>query len=639
MAGKTGYRDKIHGDISMVNERYPAETTIEKCDFDKEDCQRILDESSGDGYTSLYQAFSTVARKSLDDGNPKQAKIYWLLADACSMMLSPDSKNEPFKPLAVFHGRRSAIVDDFSEEDISFFSAIITDVTDSRLKARLADLAWLKASKKDLKNALAAIDAYRQIPLDTETWVRDGRECWYRAISLVAMLRAGAGNRIQEMECDIQQAFDSSKKSDGYLALWLADLMTNFGLGKSNSGDIARKLESLARTFESDGDLHRARDYFYNASKWYEFAGDKTKSVEMTVCHAEAFAKEAIARTATEQPSNMVAASFYEKAIQILRTIQKSDRPALKVDERIAELHKSLNKSGQLSLNEMRSIKSKRIDITELVDDAKNTVSEKSPVDALKAFANLSNGMCISEMQESAIKQIKQYPLSSLFAGTYMSRDGRVIAKTNGIDFDEPLDGDHPNVQALVMQNHGIHLSLIVQGHILPALEILHLEHRVREVDFLSIVEQSPIVPPGREVLFAKGLFSGYDHDYVTALHLLTPQVENMVRYHLKNAGAKTSTLDSCGIENENGLSALVVLPEMKTVFGDDLTFEIRALFCDPLGANLRNELAHGHLDHNACISLHGVYAWWLTLKLVFNTFWNVERQERESENVEGATE
>ena len=623
----------------MANERYPADTTIDKSDFDKEHCQRILDDSTGDGYNSIYDVFSKAARKSLDDCNPKQAKIYWLLSDACSMMLSSDNRNEPFKPFAVFHDRRSAIVDDFSAEDIIFFSEIIAEVTDIRLKARLADLAWLKASKKDLNNALVAIDAYRQIPLDTETWVRDGRECWYRALSLAAMLRTGAGNRIQEMECHIQQAFDSSKESDGYLALWLADLMANFGLGKSNAGDIAGKLESLARTFEGDGDFHRARDYFENSSKWYESVEDKTKSIEMTICHAEAFVKEAVARAATEQPCNMVAASFYEKAIQILRTIPKADRPALNVDERIAELHKTLNEASQLSLNEMGVISSDGIDITQMVEAAKSTVSKKTPIDALMAFANFSQGMRISEMQDSAIKQLKQHPLSSLFGGTYMSRDGRVIAKTNGINFDDTPDGNHPNVQATVMRNHGIHITLIVQGNILPALEILHLEHRIREVDFLSIVKQSPIVPPGREVLFAKGLYSGYDHDYVTALHLLSPQIENLVRYHLKNAGAKTSTLDSCGIENENGLSTLVALPEMKAVFGDDLTFEIKALFCDPLGANFRNELAHGLIDHNACNSLHGVYAWWLTLRLVFNTFWNAVRQEREPGNTEGGAE
>lgn len=616
----------------MANERYPEDPNIDKNDFDPDDCQRILSESSGGGYFSIHDAFSKAARKSLGDGNAKQAKIYQLFSGSCSMMLSPDSKNEPFKPFAVFRDKRSVTADDFSAEDISFLSEIITEVPDFWLKARLADLIWLRAARKDLNHALVAIDAYRQIPLDTETWVRDGRECWYRAMSLAAMLKGGAGNRIQAMESDVQKAFDSSKESDGYLALWLAELMAHFGLGKNNVGHIAEKLELLARIFESDSDIDSARNYFENSAQWHKLAGNKTKSIEMTVCHAEAYAKEAVTHTTSEQPSNMLAASLYEKAIQILRTIPKTERPALKVDERIAELHKSVNEAGQLALNEMRVVSSNEIDISQMVEAAKSAVSGKKPLDALGVFANLSRGMCLSEMQDSAIRHLNQYPLFSLFSGTSMSRDGRVIGNTRGISVDEIVDGNHPNVRALVMQNHALQLSLIVQGKILPALDVLHLEHRIHEIDFLSIAKQSPIVPSGREALFAKGLYSGYDNDYITAIHFLTPQIEHLVRFHLKNAGAKTSTIDSCGIENENGLSTLVALPEMKAVFGDDLAFEIKAVFCDPLGANLRNEIAHGLADHNALNSLHCVYAWWLSLKLVFNTFWNAAAQRAEPE-------
>ena len=134
-------------------------------------------------------------------------------------------------------------------------------------------------------------------------------------------------------------------------------------------------------------------------------------------------------------------------------------------------------------------------------------------------------------------------------------------------------------------------------------------------------------MPIGRERLFGMALFAGYDYDFVTALHLLIPQIEHMVRFHLKSAGVKTTTLDSKGIETENGLSTLMDLPECKTIFGEDLTFEIQALFCDAFGPNLRNELAHGLLDDKACQTAYAVYAWWLGLKLVFNTFWNAARQ------------
>jgi len=96
-----------------------------------------------------------------------------------------------------------------------------------------------------------------------------------------------------------------------------------------------------------------------------------------------------------------------------------------------------------------------------------------------------------------------------------------------------------------------------------------------------------------------------------------------MVRWHLKAAGVKTTNLDPDGVENENGLSTLIDLPETAMVFGEDLTFEIKALFCDAAGPNLRNGCAHGLLDYDACRSINSIYAWWLGFKLVFSSFWN----------------
>lgn len=77
------------------------------------------------------------------------------------------------------------------------------DLIISTLKARVADLVWLKQRPRNIQFALAAIDAYRLIPLDTETWLRGGHECWERAISLARMLKAGAGTRLAEIEIAI----------------------------------------------------------------------------------------------------------------------------------------------------------------------------------------------------------------------------------------------------------------------------------------------------------------------------------------------------------------------------------------------------------------------------------------------------
>lgn len=69
----------------------------------------------------------------------------------------------------------------------------------------------------------------------------------------------------------------------------------------------------LAVEFDGDGNLHRSREFFDAASRWFDRSGDEAKSAEMTVAVAEGWVKEAIARVTADQPSHMVAASFFMK--------------------------------------------------------------------------------------------------------------------------------------------------------------------------------------------------------------------------------------------------------------------------------------------------------------------------------------
>lgn len=613
----------------MTAARYPSDLIVTAQDFTECGWESALANEEREGYSLMWQAFSSAAREASEDNRPSHGKALWLLADACSMMLSPKSLNEPFKPFMVMEGRRSVIPDDLSESDIAFYAEIVDAIDDVWLKARVADLAWLKQRPRNVQIALAAIDAYRLIPLDAETWIRGGHECWERALSLARMLKAGAGTRLAEMETAILDAFNIATKDSGFLALWLADLMDTQGLGRTHPSAIAQKLNALAVEFEGAGDLHRSREFFEAASRWFERAGNEAKSAEMTVAVAEGWVKEAIARTSMDSPSHLVASSFYENAIQTYRTIPKTERTVHRVDERIMELRTHLTQSGEMALGEMGMISTPEVDISQLVEKARKSVMGKTATEALLSFANLHRGAKVDEMRKSSLERMRQFVFSSLFSSTVMSRDGRVIAKRPAMSLGaEPTADDEIAIRAEMVRDYGILVSIVVQGDILPALEVLLLEHRLREVDFVGLARQSPIVPKDRAELFGKALYAGYDRDFVVALHLLIPQIEHMVRVHLKQAGAKTTNLDKDGIENENGLSTLMELPEADNVFGKDLAFELKTLFCDAFGPNLRNELAHGLLDTNACHSPFAIYAWWLGLRLVFNTWWNAARKD-----------
>ena len=146
------------------------------------------------------------------------------------------------------------------------------------------------------------------------------------------------------------------------------------------------------------------------------------------------------------------------------------------------------------------------------------------------------------------------------------------------------------------------------------------MEHRFPKDLLIAACYQSPIVPKDREKLLGYALWLGFEYEFGAAIHLLCPQVEHIVRTQLKESGFHTSTIDKDGIENESGLSTLMDSQEAVQVFGEDLSFEIRSVFTEVLGANLRNEIAHGLLDDNASSSLPAIYAWWMILRLVLRS-------------------
>jgi len=609
-------------------ERYPEDIDISIEDFRNSNWSAAITDVSREDYSSIWQSLSSAARKAIEDKKIKEGKALWLLADACSMMLKPSSLNEPFKPYMVMDGKRSALPEDFKTDEIAIFSEMAEEINDPHLCARIADISWLLLKPKDPKHALLAIDNYRQLPISTDSWVRDGRECWDRSIQLCFMLRAGAGERLKEIEIELLDAVESSTNEDGYLALWVSDLLSKHNLGRHKQGDVADKLKQLAIEFDDSGDVHRARDYYDSAAEIYRKSGSEDKYAEMVVKVAEGWVKEAIARQSSGSPSNMVAASFYENAIQTYRSIPKTQRDNYNIDDRITNLRTELGTAGEKSLEEMGQITSPGIDISELIENARNSVKGKIAIDALAALSNVYRGAKVKTIREFSEKMLREHPLQSLFSATHMSHDGRVIAKRPGADLSGNGD-DEATVWPEMVKHYTMELGIVVQGDIWPALELMRQEHRLRESDFYSVTRQSPIVPLGREQIIAKALFAGYDNDFVTAFYILIPQLEHLVRFHLKQHGAKTTNLDKDGIENENGLSTLIELPEIKNIFGEDIAFEIRALFCDSFGPNLRNELAHGLVGYEEAQSTYSIYAWWLVLRIIFNTFWNAKHAEQ----------
>ena len=626
--------------MTMARDSYVEENFAQVFDAFS-DCgwKAVIDSISDKGYAFTSDGFREAAVRAEKEGSKAHGKVLMLLAEACSMMLRPDKPNEPFEPSFVGGGRRSIIPDDFTDSEVEFVAKIAESIDDPLLKGRLADLVWHRRLPRDPNFALAAIDSYIQLPLDVDAWFGDGEQCWQRAIGLVRMIGPTAGDRLDQIESSMVGAIQSATTKDKFFAYRLVDTLKSNGLGKNHSATVARKLEALAGEFGAEGDFHASESCYNAAAGWYTDSGDNDKSIDMIVAEAEAFVSDATSRVSAGNPSHGVAASFLEDAIQVYRRVPRAHRDRHQVDQRIHDLRLRLNEYGQRAQDEMATFSSPPIDLSESVEKARNAVSGKPPDEALRAFANL-HAISAKKLRESAIESLSRSSFLASISKVVSSHDGRVIARTPGIKGSTPSDEDEEAIRAEMNHPHyGMLVGVAVQALILPALEVLTLEHRLRTADFIELARRSPIVPIGREVLFGKALAEGFNRDFATSIHLLAPQIEHMVRFHLKSAGVPTAHLDQNGIESENGLSALIELPECSTIFGDDLTYEIRALFCDQVGPNLRNNIAHGLLNDREVQSVDAIYAWWLGLKLVFNTFWNSLARETGNEQQPQADE
>ena len=570
------------------------------------DLESIVDDAVDLGYTTLATAFFHAAAEAEARGDEVQNKILSLLYEVCQTRLRVDLPQNPFD-------------DSFTESEVEFFATIVRQINNLFIKARLADRVWNSRKHRSIEYALLAIDSYTNIPLDSDTWYVGGEACWRRAVSLSLLVGDGAGNRLEKIESKVLNSLLDSTVQTGFYGHSLANLLMTNDLAHESQIVIAEKLESLASEFDAIENFRTSGRYYNASHKWFSLADSEGRAVDMKVAEATAFEKEAMSRIESDDPSHMVAVGFLKNAVQTYSEIPRTLRERHSVDQKIRELTLRIGEFGKLSLDEMARYTTPEVDVSEIVERSRQYVSGKPIFEALALFANLHH-TDFDELRDLALKNLVDFPFRNLFPNRFIGHDGRVTGTTPGFGGTGPSADDEEIIRAEM--NHfyfGTSVSLAVYASILPALRVLNLEHCFNEGDLADLARRSPIVPRGRESLWGKALFQGFNYDFATSIHILVPQIEHLVRLHLKVAGAVTTFINysAGGRETENGLSALMKLPETETVFGKNLSYEISALFCEFTGPNLRNDVAHGLLDDQQISSVYSVYAWWFGLKLV----------------------
>jgi hypothetical protein len=567
-------------------------------------------------------AYAPAAQQAQESGNINSAHVYRFLQAITSFCTSFDTPAQPFVPFMQMHGSRGLIPSDFTTEDIEAVRELSKVTKDPTLRSRLFDVLWELTNDYKLcgEAARSYIEAAERLNAP-EQWTYSG-EHYHRGMYLAAKLGRNKELFKNAAESLQQAARNSASDTEQFRCCRFLELLIRFNCG--DPVEFAAIAAGHAQRNAESGNLYATQHYREVEADLYRLAKDAVAEKTARLAAAEASVVEAENRAKGPGASLMAAAALLSKAIEALRQ-------AGAAKERIDELRQRLNEWQQGSLAEFQTF-STGVDISKMIVGAQNHVKG---VTFQEAILKLAFGQDLSDpkgIKDEVLNAAKNAPLTYLMGATIVDSQGRTTARKEslfnltGEALEEALEAE-----SFSHASH-FHWPLRVDGFIEPARVQILNEHKPTFEDLFSVTHNNPFIPPGHEWIFLRGIHAGFHGDFIVATHLLTPQIENSLRYVLESHSADISNLMSDGTQPVKVLGAIFGMTETKEIFGDELCFELRGCLIEKTGFDFRNRVAHGFVHDAECYSHAGVTVWWLVLRIclmpIFQTI--AERKDRE---------
>lgn len=556
---------------------------------------------------SFGRAFFEAAKQAKETGDNSLYQVYLLLHAVSGLWLRPENKFKPFAPKwKDADGTRSIDIRDFSESHINILKDIFTEIDEPELRARIGDVIWTYQHRGNFSFAEASIDAYIQAGgkvLITDDYY-NGIESYTRAIHLAASLGRNS-IKFSEVVVKIEALIDQHYPAFQPFIGRLLELLYEYRQGTPDKNALIAV--SFAEHYQQRGEWHFARAYWNAAARWYRLSNHSEAEQGCLLNEAECFVSES--QHSLKHSTGMqhsIAARHLQSAIEALRRIPGTDI-------RREELHRQMLELQANSHDELGRI-SQEVDLTPMVEQAILSVQGKSLRDAIFSLCVIGSPPTVQSLRAMVDNMAMETPLQFLFPLNIINENGKIVGRRNSL-----LSGTQEEIesakQAEMQRWANYEQNMLAMAVNATRLQIL--QEQTPEIrDFLELTSNNPFVPPGRELIFARGYLAGLQGDYLESLSLLVPQIENSLRYLLNRQGVVTSSLSSEGIQEEFDLNVLLEMPEVKEIFGEDLLFDLKCNLTSRFGSNFRNLMAHGLLDHQDFYSYTAVYIWWLLLRI-----------------------
>ena len=237
------------------------------------------------------------------------------------------------------------------------------------------------------------------------------------------------------------------------------------------------------------------------------------------------------------------------------------------------------------SLNEIKV--SLDVDKQMLEDEIDRLVSGKASVD-LYMFMLRYIPSKIQEEKDLA-ENVKSHPLQYLTSQMILDSKGRITGQLMGFE-----DNKEQHLIKHVQQRLGIQNMLMVMVFEKMVEKSLGLKDAIIN-QVKNCVDD---FDPGRTSIFTRGLEAFFSNDYLIAIHLLIPQMEELIRNIIElSGGVVLRKNDKTNGMKLRTLDDLLGDKIIKEIYGEDVVFYLKLLLTNPLGGNVRNDLCHGMLE------------------------------------------
>lgn len=603
---------------------------VTAADIRSYDWQNLLAEHPERDCKTYYKVFGRQAHECELNADDLGQRVFALLNAVASFFPNFGSEMEPYRPFAQFHdGRRSLVPDDLSGQDLDTLNEIVGEIEDPEYRARVADVLWVR--KRDYRAAQIAVSSFLEAAEAHKT--SDGWPPYVERLERAAMISAKKGFESQRgaVVSSVEMAISEFEvyPESGLLCSRLMGILLL--LGEGDPDHYIELSEKLARGFSAASEWNFAESYWRIAERWHRRNRDEGALQRSMIEASECLVERAEAAATLQPPQLGMAAHWMGKGLESLRR-SRADTARIRV------IHRRFITLQKEALSELKPFDFDPESIPGFTEERENVQQAVAghfrDLDferAVTRLALLCDPTDLEQLKEADREQSEGFIWDKVVGSNRLDRDGKVA------DFIPPTGmGGDPDETALrkrlVQQAAQSVWPLAVDWKIEPARRVIAAQHPIRLLDIAFLVTNNPFIREGHQGIYLRGIQAGFFGDWLVAMHLLVPQLEESIRYVLQNRGVVTSTRESDGTQKEKDINLLLWDETALEIFGPDILFDLRGILIERFGSNMRNELAHGLMHEGAFWSAESVYLWWLVIRLCWIGYRNAQPRTMDEE-------